>query len=262
MNQRLNTPFLGTREVGNPDDRLNRQHALVLAGEVGLSERLSIQGLIPVRTVDLTGREDLSTEGAGDLEVTLRTSLTHPERSRRFAAVAYYGAAFPTGKDPDPDVLQQNAQLSRGVVSGIVGGELSVKVGKDSQVYGRGETQLPLGDDEGYRFAAARTVAALFSSPFGGSKVRWLGGLEFRYAGRDRINAEDDGQGAQVTPNRGGHQTRLLGGILVGLTRRNNLGILTSYLLDADLAGDQLAARTELVVGWQGTFGTHRHPVD
>ncbi len=234
----------------------------MLTGEVGLSERLSIQGLIPVRTVDLSGRADISAEGAGDLEVTLRTSLTHPERSGRFAALAYYGAALPTGKDSDPALLAVNAQFSRGVASGILGGELSLKVARDSQIYGRAETQIPVGEDEGYRFAATRTAAALFTSPFGASNVRWLTGMEFRYSGRDRLNVEDDGRGALAAPNRGGHQTRLLGGFLFGLTRRNNLGVLASYLLDADLAGDQLVARTEYVVGWQGTFGTYRHPVD
>jgi len=211
--------------------------------------------------VDLEGRAQISAEGAGDLEVTLRTSLTHSERSDRFAAVAYYGAALPTGKDSDPALLQLNAQFSRGVVSGIVGGEVNVKLGKDSQIYGRAETQVPVGDDGGYRFAATRTVAALFSSSIAASRVHWLTGLEFRCAGRDRFDAADDGRGAVVVPNRGGHQTRLLGGVLIGLSRRHNLGVLAGYLLDADLAGDQLAARTEYVVGWQGTFGTHRHPV-
>ncbi len=263
--------------MGNPDDRLNKQHAVVLTGEVGLSERFSIQALLPVRTVDLTGREELSTEGIGDVELTLRTSLTDPERSGRLSAVAYYGAALPTGKDSEPEVLEQNAQFSRGVLTGIAGGEVSVKVLGESQIYARAETQIPTGDDDGYRFAATRSVSALFSSPFGGSTTRWLAGLELRYAGRDEARCLEDGDprpacdpnsglpqghGFLAFPNRGGHQKRLLGGVLFGLTRQQNVGLIVGRLLDANLAGDQLVARTEYVVGWQGTFGTHRHPVD
>jgi hypothetical protein len=97
--------------------------------------------------------------------------------------------------------------------------------------------------------------------PIGASKVRWLAGLDLRYAGRDKGNLLGDGRGPVAVPSRGGHQTRLLGGLLVALTEKQNVGLIVGYLLSADLPGDQLTSRVEYVAGWQGTFGTHRHPM-
>lgn len=260
--------------MGNPDDRLTRQHALVLSAEVGLSERTSIQGLIPVRTIDITGRQEISTAGVGDLEVSLRTPLTDPESIGRFSALVYYGAALPTGRDSDPEILMESVQFSRGVVAGIAGGEARLALGDRSQLYWRVETQVPVGDKDGYRFAATRTGAALFSSAAGTTEHRWIGGLEFRYVGRDEARCFDDDPrpGCAMSArahrsffnvsNRGGHQTRLLAGFVFGVNHGNQVGVLASYLLDADLAGDQLVSRTEITVGWQGTFGKHRHDVD
>ena len=83
----------------------------------------------------------------------------------------------------------------------------------------------------------------------------------YRYAARDHLNVSGDGRGAMMVPNRGGHQTRLIGGLAFKVIRGHNLGLQANYLLDADLNGDQLTARMEYIVGWQGTFGAHRHPV-
>ena len=229
---------------------------------MGLSERFSLQGVLPLRSFDISGREEISAEGAGDLQVTVRTSLTDPETSRRFAAVAFYGAALPTGKDSEAEVLAENGQFSRGVVSAIVGGEVNLRVGARSQLYGLAATLIPVGDDDGLRFGATRGATATFSSPFGKSKLRWLGGLMYRYAARDHVNVPDDGRSSVAVPNRGGHQTRLVGGLAFELSRRQNIGIQANYLIDADLNGDQLTARTEYILGWQVSLGTHRHPVD
>jgi hypothetical protein len=143
----LNTPFQGTEEIGNPDDRLNKQHTVILVGEVGLSERFSLQGLLPLRSFDITGREEISAEGAGD-------------------------------------------------------------------------------------------------------------------AARDRVNTSGDGRGSSLVPNRGGRQTRLVGGLVFGLKSGQNLGLQANYLLDANVNGDQLVARTEYILGWQVSLGTHRHRIE
>lgn len=252
---------MGTEEVGNPDDRLNRQHSALLVGEVGLSERSSLQGLLPLRAFDLSGREEISSEGLGDLELTLRTSVTRAEDPGRISFVAFYGAALPTGKDSEPQVVADTGEFSRGVVSPILGGELSLRVGARSGIHGFARALIPIGDDDGYRYATTTQASAIFSSPLGGSRVRWLSGVRHQHAGRDTLNIEDDGKSAVDMPNRGGDQTRLLGGLLVELTPRQNLGILAAYLLDANLNGDQLTSRTEYVIGWQSSFGAHRHEV-
>lgn len=258
----MNTPYHGSDEIGNPDDRLNKQHTVILSGEVGLSERFSLQGLLPLRSFDITGREELSAEGAGDLELTLRTSLTAPERSGRFAAVVFYGAGLPTGKDSEASILEENSQFSRGVVSAIAGGQVNVRVGARSQLYGLATTQIPVGDDDGYRFGTTRSAVVTFSSSFGESNVRWLGGLTHSYAARDHVNKPGDNRGSVAVLNRGGRQTRLLGGLVIGLTRGQNVGLQANYLIDADLNGDQLVARVEFILGWQVSFGTHRHRID
>lgn len=224
-----------------------------------MSERSSLQGLLPLRAFDISGREELSAEGAGDLELTVRTTLTAPEEPGRFAAVAFYGAALPTGKSSETEVLEENGQFSRGVASAIVGGEISLPVGTRSRLHGLAVTQIPMGDDDGLRFGPTRSATATFSSPFGGSSLRWLGGLAYTYAARDRVNVGGDGRGPVMVPNRGGWQARLVGGLVFGLSRRQNLGFQANHLLDANLNGDQLTARTEYVLGWQVSLGTHRH---
>ena len=159
-------------------------------------------------------------------------------------------------------ILEENSQFSRGVVSGIVGGEVSLGVGAQSRLYGVVTTQIPVGGDDGYRFGTTRGAVVTFSSPFGESKVRWLGGLTHSYTARDHVNDSGDGRGSLSVPNRGGRQTRLIGGLVLGLTRGQNVGLQANYLIDADLNGDQLVARTEYILGWQVSLGTHRHRTD
>src|SRR5262249_51737835 len=124
------------------------------------------------------------------------------------------------------------------------------------------EGQFPLAADKnGYRFAPTRNAAATVSHPLAGDNLSWLLGATVSYAGVDQLN------GAPIS-TRGGLIARATGGMLWGVARRQNVGVLVSRLVAADMNGDentgegQLVATYEFIVGWQGTFGTHRHPVD
>jgi len=259
--QILDVPYIGASRNGVTDSPRTIEQSLLLTGEVGLSERFSLTGLLPIRSADLSGANAFETTGAGDLLLAARHSLTSPEKEGRFTAVAIYGAWLPTGSSNDSRSLSENVAFTRGTVTLDVGGELAWKAGR-SRFFSRVDAQYPLGDDRnGYRFAPSRSGSVALSHPLTERSLSWLLGLEARYAGVDEIDGKS-------IATRGGFSSRATGGILWSVARRQNVGLLVSRLLRADMNGDpatgegQLVARNEIVVAWQGTFGTHRHPVD
>jgi hypothetical protein len=259
--QILDTPYIGTRPHGLTDSPKTIEQSLLLTGEVGLSERFSLTGFLPLRSADLSGPDAFETNGAGDLLLDARQSLTNPEKDARLSAVAVYGVWLPTGSSNNSRNLSENVAFTRGTVTLDVGGELAWKAGR-SRFFGRIEALYPLGDDRnGYRFAPSRNGSLALSHPLAGKNLSWLLGLEARYAGVDEL-------GGRGIATRGGSSERATGGILWSVRRRQNVGLIVSRLLRADMNGDpvtgegQLVARNEIVVAWQGTFGTHRHPVD
>jgi hypothetical protein len=259
--QILDVPYIGASRNGVTDSPRTIEQSILLTGEVGLGERFSLTGLLPIRSARLTGSDAFETTGTGDLLLAARQSLTHPEVDGRFSAVAIYGAWLPTGSSNSSRGLSENVAFTRGTVTLDVGGELAWRAGR-SRFFSRIEAQYPLGDDRnGYRFAPIRSGSLALSHPLTGTNLSWLLGLEVRYAGVDEV----DGRAIRT---RGGSSSRATGGILWSVARRQNVGLLVSRLLRADMNGDpvtgegQLVARNEIVVAWQGTFGTHRHPVD
>ena len=259
--QILDVPYLGTDRGGFTDSPRTVEQAIILSGEVGVSERFSLTGAVPLRRADLSGADAFTTTGAGDLQIGVRQALTNPEKISGFSAVAIYGAWVPTGGQNDTETLGENVAFSRGAVTLNLGGETAWKAGA-FRISGRIDGQFPLGADRsGYRFAPTRNIAATLSHPLAGEKLSWLLGASVAYIGGDKMN------GVPIA-TRGGVITRATGGILWSVARRQNVGLLFSRLIGADMNGDgttregQLVARNEFVVGWQGTFGTHRHPVD
>ncbi|MBI3449686.1 MAG: transporter [Acidobacteria bacterium] len=246
---------------GHTDSPRTVQQSVLLTGEVGLSERFSLTGLAPLRRTALSGPGAFETTGTGDLLLDARQSLTDPEKNGRFTAVAIYGAWLPTGKANSSRDIAENVSFTRGAVTLDVGGEVAWRAGR-SRIFGQIDAQYPLGDDRnGYHFAASRTGAVTLSHPLAGDSLSWLLGAQWRYTGVDELKGV-----SMVT--RGGSSSRASGGILWSVRRRQNVGLLVSRLIRADMNGDratgegQLVARNEFVVAWQGTFGTHRHPVD
>lgn len=237
------------------------EQSILLSGEVGVSERFSLTGLLPLRSASLSGDDAFVTTGAGDLLVGARQAVTSPEKSSRFNAVAIYGAWLPTGSSNDSRKIDENVAFTRGAVTLNFGGEVAWTAGR-SRIFAQLDAQYPLGDDKsGYRFAPTRNGSVTLSHPLAGEAVSWLLGVGARYAGVDEFKGE-------AVATRGGITTRATGGILWSVVRRQNVGLLVSRLLTADMNGDpgtgegQLVARNEIVIAWQGTFGTHRHPVD
>jgi len=209
----------------------------------------------------LSGSEPFTTTGAGDAQIGVRHALTNPESLGRFSAVAIYGLALPTGSGNDRTKIAENVAFTRGAPVAVLGGECSLRAGR-STISGRAEAQYPLGDDStGYRFATTRLVSVVVSHPLAGEKFSWLAGASTAYSGIDTF------EGNPVA-TRGGLITRGTAGILWSVKRGRNIGLLYSRLIAADMNGDpvsgegQLVARHEVVVAWQGTFGTHRHPVE
>jgi len=259
--QILDAPYLDGNRNGHTDSPRTIEQSILLTGEVGLSERFSLTGLLPIRRANLSGSDAFQTSGAGDLLLSARHSLTDPEKNGRFTAVGIYGAWLPTGHANDTRDLAENVSFTRGAVVLDVGGEVAWRAGH-FRIFGQADAQYPLGDDgNGYRFAPTRTGAVSASHPLAGEKLSWLLGVQVRYAGMDELD------GTSI-PTRGGVSSRASGGILWSVKRRQSVGLLVSRLISADMNGDrasgegQLVARNELVVAWQGTFGAHRHPVD
>jgi hypothetical protein len=273
--QPLNEVYLGSFTDGKADSIRTFQQAVIVSGELGLSERISLTGAVPLRSVELTepdGGAGPQASGAGDLQVGARLALTHPEKEGRFSAVATWGVWLPTGASNEADILGENVAFTRGAVTATAGGEFTVRLGGRSQVFGQVDLQYPTGADDvairtiggglvaaRYRFAPSRNGSLVFSRSFAGGRLSWLGGVSQRYFGSDKL----DGIPVET---RGGSIRRAVAGLVVNVARRQTVGLLAERLLRADVNGDeltgegQLLARTEMVVAWQGTFGTHRHP--
>jgi len=254
QHQKLDRVYLGDTIAPNPENRRNTQRTILVRGEYGLTPGTSLAFGLPVRDVDLRGMETADVTGAGDLEAAVRWSPLPVTLARRVLINLSAGVTLPTGRSTGSDLTQENIQFGAGAVSALAAVEMSARLTPHAALFGRAGGRWPTGEgDDGYRF---------------GDAYDWLAGLDAgQESGRVRLQAmllgvhlKQDTQDGVPVEDRGGRLLYGIGGVRFETTEKTALAFSVQRLVDADLRGDQLAARWVFQDGVQVRFGGGEHP--
>ncbi len=249
--QDLDTPFGGSEELPNPAERRTLQRSLLLRGEVGLTERLAVRALLPVRSIETSGLFDFEGEGLGDLEVELMRRLG-PEGGRGGGAIGG-GLALPTAKDAPTGLTDENVFFGAGAASLLVTLEGFRTLNPSWAIFGSARYRRPLGEgDEDYQFGDNLGYQGTLAWSSNSGRYGFNVGLSNQHLGRD----EQDGLELE---SRGGRFHYASLGARVTLREGLSLGVASSWLVDQDVRGDQLLARRQATIGLAWSWGEHVH---
>ncbi|MCZ6695552.1 MAG: hypothetical protein O7A63_03330 [Acidobacteria bacterium] len=217
----------------------------------GLGERLSARLLLLGRDITATGMVEFDSAGLGDIEAWARWGLG-PEEGRGGGAVAG-GLAFPTGREGDPSVTDENIVFGAGDYSLLLSVEGFRRLTSSQTLFGLARYRYPMGSgSNGYRFGDDFGWAATWRWNPGAGPIGLLLGASGQHLGRDELN------GADVL-SRGGRMNHLSAGVSFPAGKRTSIGLVGQHLIDQDMRGDQLLAQWNFVAAWTLAWGQHLH---
>lgn len=247
----MDTPYSGENEIANPLGRRTEQRTLTLQLDVGLTERFALRVFAPLRDIEASGMFEFDSAGLGDVEVW-GTWGVGPELGRSGGALSA-GLAFPTGRDADPDTVDENIVFGAGDYSLLVSAEGFRRVGPRQILFGLMLYRLPLGSGEGgYRFGEEFSWSGMWQFKPGGGPLGLSLGLSGQHFG------QDEQHGAPVD-SRGGRVHYLAGGLNFPLSEGGTIGLLAQHLIEQDVRGDQLLSPWNFIAGYSFAWGEHTH---
>jgi len=249
--QDLDTPFSGSRELDNFDDRRTQQRLWLAQAEWGLTERLSVNALVPYRDVSASGRINFNDAGLGDIQVGANWRLG--AEGKRFGGAVGGGLALPTGDDAQSGLTSENVVFGAGDFSLLASVEGFRRLATDWTVFGLARYRRPLGaGDDDYRFGDDIGWVSSVRWQVRGGPVSLMSTLSGQHLGRDHQH------GASVD-SRGGRMHHA--GVGVGFPVGGGLSgsLLAQRLIEKDVRGDQLLAEWQFIVGLNWTWGSHEH---
>jgi len=237
--QDLDTPFMGSREIPNPDQRRTIQRSLVAQVDYGWTDRLATRFVLPARDIGISGRVEIDTAGIGDVEAWARWRLG--DALARWSGVVSAGLALPTGREPEPSLADENAFFGAGNESLLLSAEAGRRVGDAGSLFILVAYRDPLGAaSSGYRVSDDFAWTAAWSHAPADSRFGLVLGASGRHLGQDREN------GALVE-SRGGRLQHLHAGLTLSAGDAGRVGFIAQYLVEQDVRGDQLLAEWNLI---------------
>lgn len=232
-------------------NRRTLQRALLLQGEWGLGERFAVRAMIPYRDIETSGEFQFEGNGMGDVEAWGLWRLG-AEEGQGGGAVGG-GLAFPTGEDSPAALTAENVFFGVGAYSMLATVEGFRKLPAGFTVFGTARYRLPLGSgDENYRFGDDFGYSGTLTWQRENSPVGLMAGITGQHLGQD----EQDGE---KVDNRGGRMNYALLGASFSLGKGVTLNIVSLWLVDQDVRGDQLLAEWQAVTGLTWAWGKHEH---
>jgi hypothetical protein len=195
---------------------------------------------------------EADTSGLGDVEVWGRWGLG-PELGRSGGALGA-GLAFPTGREGDPETVEENIVFGAGDASLLLAAEGFRRVGPQHTVFALALFRLPLGSgDGGYRFGEEFSWSGAWQWKPRGGPVGLSLGLSGQHFGQDEENGDP-------VESRGGRVHYAAAGLTFPLGDGGSVGLLGQYLIEQSVRGDQLLSPWNFVVGYTFAWGEHVHP--
>ena len=254
--QELDTPYSGSDEIPNPMGRRNLQQTMLLQAEFGLTPRLALGGMLPVRNVRSEGEIDLHTTGLGDAEATLRYSAVPLTLKSKFSLNLIGGLGLPTGRSEGLELTQENIQFGVGDFTGIAGFELSHAVHPSVSTYFRSQGRFVMGaNSDGYRFGDAFDNALGASFRVGIRETQILAQVS-------TLPLEQDRQDGAPVDSRGGRWIYGAAGVRFRIGKQAGIVGLVQRLISVDVRGDQLVSPWNLLIGYDIRLPGHAHDED
>ncbi len=234
--------------------RRTLQRALLLQGEWGLGERLAVRFTIPYRDIETSGGFEFDDQGLGDVDAWGLWRLG-PEGGQGGGAVGG-GLSFPTGKDAPVELTGENVFFGVGAPSLLATVEGFRQLPAGFRLFGSVRYRLPLGEgDEDYRFGDDLGYSGTVAWRRGEAPVEITAGFTGQHL------KQDEQDGIKVD-NRGGRMHYATLGAGFSLGRGLALNVLSMWLVEQDVRGDQLLAEWQAVTGLSWSWGRHDHADD
>jgi len=235
-------------------ERRTLQRSLLLQGEWGLTERVAVRAMIPYRDFKTSGEFEFNGDGMGDVEAWGLWRLG-PETGKGGGAIGG-GLSFPTGKDSPADLTGENVFFGTGAFSLLATVEGFRQLPAGFRLFGMARYRWPTAEgDDSYRFADVFGYSGTLAWQRENSPIGLMAGITGQHLG------QDEQYGVKVS-NRGGRLNYASLGASVGLGKGLALNIVSLWLVDQDVRGDQLLAEWQAVTGLTWAWGKHTHPED